>query len=161
VEHVAIPERRTRQFEHYLDLMRHRTLRLVRSDCFLGFSVPAPRRIRRRIGGSTTRIVQFAFTANGFYIDIPDTSMTPEEARRAVAERPRFGFALDNRLKTLGERQYDPVQRHYHYGEGRAAAEDAAYVFFNLWQIPVDASIKVRAAAFEVKRHWERGFSMR
>jgi hypothetical protein len=39
-------------------------------------------------------------------------------------------------------------------------ADDAAYVFFDLWQTPLDARIKVRAAAFEVTRRWERGFSM-
>jgi hypothetical protein len=67
---------------------------------------------------------------------------------------------LDNSLKRLGERQYDPVQRHYRYTEQGAAAEDTAYVFFDLWQIRLDAWIKVHAHAFEVARHWERGFSM-
>jgi hypothetical protein len=153
-------ERRTRQFEHYLGLMEHRTLRLVESDCFLVFSVPAPRAVRPRIGGSKTRIVQFAFMESGFYLALPDTTLTPEEAKRAVAERPGFGYALDNPQKRLGERQFDPVQRQYGYADKRAAAEDAAYVFFDLWQIPLDAWIKVQAAAFEVSRRWERDFSM-
>jgi hypothetical protein len=157
---VAIRERRTRQFEHYLGLMEHRTLRLVKSDCFVIFSVPAPRDIRRRIGGSTARGVQFAFMEDGFYLDLPDTTLTPEEAKRTVAERAGFGFALMNLRKRLGERQYDPVQRQYPYTEQRAAAEDTAYVFFDLWRTPLDARIKVHAAAFEVKRRWERGFSM-
>ncbi len=159
-EIVAIRERRTRQFEHYVGLMEHRTIRLVKSDCFLVFSVPAPREIRPRIGGSKTRIVQFAFMESGFYLDLPDTTLTPEEAEQAVAERPGLGFALDNPQKRLGERQYDPVQRKYQYTEPRAAAEDAAYVFFDLWLTPLDAWIKVTASAFEVSRRWERGFSM-
>lgn len=43
-EGVAIRERRTRQFDHYLGLMEHRTLEVVKSDCFVVFSVPAPPR---------------------------------------------------------------------------------------------------------------------
>ena len=152
-------ERRTRQFEHYLGLMEHRTLRLVKSDCFLVFSVPAPREVRPRIGDSKTRIVQFAFMASGFYLDLPDTSITPEEAK-AAAQRPGFGFALNNLQKRLGERQFDPVQRRYGYADQRAAAEDAAFVFFDLWHTPLDAWIKVTASAFEVSRRWERDFSM-
>lgn len=153
-------ERRTRQFEHYLGLMEHRTLRLVKSDCFLVFSAPALRDIQPRIGWSKRRIVQFAFTQSGFYLDLPDTTLTPEEAKRAVAERPGFGFALNNPQKRLGERQYDPVQRQYGYVNKRAAAEDTAYVFFDLWQTVLHAWIKVEAAAFERSRRWERGFSM-
>lgn len=160
VEDAAIRERRTRQFEHYLGLMEHRTLGVMKSDCFVVFSVPAPREIQPRIGGSKTRIVQFAFMESGFYLDLPDTTLTPEEAKRAVAERPGFGFALNNPQKRLGERQYDPVQRQYQYTEQRAAAEDVAYVFFDLWQTPLDAWIEVDASAFEVGRHWEKGFSM-
>lgn len=139
--------------------MEHRALRLVRSDCFLVFSVPAPREVRPRIGGAKTRIVQFAFSASGFYVDLPDTSVTLQEAQ-VVAQRPGFGFALDNPQKRLGELQFDPVQRQYQYTQQEAAAEDAAFVFFDLWHTPLDAWIKVEAAAFEVARRWERGFSM-
>ncbi|MBI3839983.1 MAG: hypothetical protein HY288_18840 [Planctomycetia bacterium] len=98
--------------------------------------------------------------ASGFYLDLPDATLTLEEAKRVVAEREGFGFALNNPLKRLGELQYDPVQRQYQHTEQRAAAEDAAYVFFDLWHTPLDAWIKVYAAAFEVARRWERGFSI-
>ncbi len=158
-EGIAVRERRTRQFEHYIGLMEHRTLRLVKSDCFLVFSVPAPREIRPRIGGSRTRIVQFAFMESGFYLDLPDTTLTREEAQKVVT-RAGFGFALNNPQKRLGERQYDPVQRQYRYDEQGSAAADTAYVFFDLWQTPLDAWIKVQAGAFEVERRWERDFSM-
>lgn len=97
---------------------------------------------------------------SGFYLDLPDTTLTPDEAKRAVAERPGFGFALNNPQKRLGERQYDPVQRQYQYAEQRTAAEDAAYVFFDLWATPLNAWIKVQASAFEGNPRWERGFSM-
>src|SRR5262245_34932001 len=124
---VTERERRARQFEHYLGLMEHRTLHLVDSDCFVVFSVPAPRALRPRLSGSKTRIVQFAFSKTGFYLDLPDTTVTPEEARRAVAERPGFGYALDrppiSPQKRDGERRFDPIQRQYTYADKRVAAE--------------------------------------
>jgi hypothetical protein len=157
---AAERERRIRQFEHYLSMMQHRTLRLVKSDCFLVFSVRAPRSIRPRIGGSKVRIVQFAFMNEEFYLDLPDTTLTLDEAKRIVAERSGFEYALDRPQKRLGERQFDPVQRIYSYAEQRTAAEDTAYVLFDLWQTPVDAWIKVDASAFEVSRSWEPGILM-
>ena len=153
-------QRRANQFEHYLALMEHRTVRLAKADCFLVFSVPARREVRRRIGDSTARLVQFAFMDSGFYLDLPDTTLTPEEAKLAIADRTGFRFALENEQKRLGERECDPVQRHYTYAEKQAAALDAAYVFFDLWSVPVHAWIKVEAAAFDSARRWERGFSM-
>jgi hypothetical protein len=156
----AMRERRIRQFEHYLGLMEHRALRLMRSDCFLVLSVPAPRKVRPRIGGAARRTVQFAFMRHGFYVDLPDTSVTPEEIKRLLAERVGFDFALNNPLKRDGERLYDPLQRQYLYTQQRAAAEDAGYVFFDLWSLPLDRRIKVHSACFAISRHWERGFSM-
>jgi hypothetical protein len=155
-----IRERRIRQFEHYLALMEHRTLRLQKSDCFVIFSVPMGREIRRRIAGSISRWVQYAFMEGGFYLDLPDSTLLPEEAKRILAERTEFVFALDKPLKRDGERKFDPLQRQYRYGEQRVAAEDAAYVVFDVWRTPLDASIKVHASSFETERRWERGFSM-
>ena len=153
-------ERRIRQFEHYLALMEHRTRHLLKSDSYLVFSVPMPEEIKARVGGSETRIVQFAFTPTDFYLDLPDTTLTLDEAKHAVATRPGFAFALHKPLKTLGERQFDPVQRPYNYSQLRTAAEDAAYVFFDLWQTPLDAWITVEAAAFKESTNWEHDLSM-
>jgi hypothetical protein len=77
-----------------------------------------------------------------------------------MAQRPGFDFALNRPLKRLGERQYDPVQKLYPYAQRRAAAEDTAFIFFDLWSTAVDQTIKVHASAFEVARRWERGFVM-
>jgi hypothetical protein len=96
---------------------------------------------------------------SGFYLDLPDTTITPEEAE-FLAARPGFGFALNNPQKRLGERRFDPVQRQYQYSEHRVAAEDTADLFFDVWQTPLDAFIKVTASAFEASRRWERGFLM-
>lgn len=41
-------ERRTRQFEHYFDLMEFRARKLAKEDCFVIFSRRVPARLRGR-----------------------------------------------------------------------------------------------------------------
>jgi hypothetical protein len=151
-------ERRTRQFEHYLGLMQHRTFNLVGSDCFLVFEAPMPSELQMRLGGES-RLVQFAFMEDSFYLDLPDTTLTPEEAK-ALVTRPGFYYALAESQKRLGERQFDPVQRRYSYSQLRIAAEDTSYIFFSLWKVPLDEYLEVTAASFESDCRWEQDFSM-
>jgi hypothetical protein len=108
------------------------------------------------------RFVQFAFHADDFYLDLPDSTLTHTEANRAVAERPGFGFFLGDgsRKPADYEREFDPIQRTYSYAELREAAEDTAYLFFDLWAAPLDAWIKVQAQAFKRGRQWERKFTL-
>jgi hypothetical protein len=151
-EAVDSRERRTRQFEHYLGLMEFRARRLVKADCFVIFS----RRVPARLHGAASaqeRFVQFAFHADDFYMDLPDSTLTHAEANRAVAERPGFQFFLGASRKPADyEREFDPIQRTYSYSEQRVAAEDTAYLFFDLWGLPLGAWIKVQAQAFESGR---------
>jgi hypothetical protein len=155
---VSDLERRTRQFEHYLGLMEHRTLNLASSDCYLMFKAPMPSELQQRLGGDS-RLVQLAFMEDGFYLDLPDTTLTPEEAQEIVA-RPGFYYALNKTFKRLGERQFDPVQRQYSYSQLRTAAEDTSYVFFGLWKVLLDTYINVTASSFEAESRWEQDFSM-
>ncbi len=43
------------------------------------------------------------------------------------------------------------------YGDEAEAAEDAAFLFFRVWEMPVDARLYVSSAAFGGKHVWERG----
>jgi hypothetical protein len=160
-EDLAQRERRIRQFEHYLGLMEHRTLRVMAADCFLIFSRRVPARLRPRIGAGE-RFVQFAFHAEDFYLDLPDSTLTHEEANRVVAERAGFQFLLadESQKPADHERQFDPIQRTYRYDEKRLAAEDTAYLFFDIWEIRLGAWLKVEAQAFAGGRRWERKFSL-
>ena len=151
---VDARERRTRQFDHYLGLMEFRARRLVRADWFVIYS----RRVPARLPGAVSaqeRFGQFAFHADDFYLDLPDSTLTHAEANRAVAERPGFGFFLgDGSHKPADyEREFDPIQRTYSYAQLRDAAEDTAYLFFDLWAVPLDAWIKVQAQPFSWERH--------
>ena len=51
----------------------------------------------------------------------------------------------------------DPFRKIYLYGDERSAAEDMAFIFFQVWNFPVDWRFFVEAAAFgEKKMAWER-----
>jgi hypothetical protein len=154
-------ERRTRQFEHYLGLMEFRARRLVKADCFVIFSRRVPSRLHGAISAQE-RFVQFAFQAADFYLDLPDSTLTHLEANRVVTERPGFRFFLgDGSCKPADyERVFDPIQRTYNYAQLREAAEDTAYLFFDLWAVPLGTWIKVQAQAFESGRQWERNFTL-
>jgi hypothetical protein len=158
---VDTAERRTRQFEHYLGLMEFRARRLVKADCFVIFSRRVPARLHGAVSAQE-RFVQFAFHADDFYMDLPDSTLTHAEANRAVVERPGFRFYLGetSRKPADYERQFDPIQRAYSYSEQRLAAEDTAYLFFDLWGLPLDTWIKVQAQAFENGRQWEHKFTL-
>jgi hypothetical protein len=160
-EVAAERERRIRQFEHYLGLMEHRTLRVVKADCFLIFTGRVPARLLPRVSAGE-RFVQFAFDAEDFFLDLPDSTLTPEEANRVVSERAGFQFVLGDASRKPAdyERQFDPIQRRYRYSEKRQAAEDTAYLFFDLWKLPLGAWVKVDAQAFKSGRRWERRFSL-
>jgi hypothetical protein len=158
---VGALERRIRQFEHYLGLMEHRALRLRRTDCYVNFAKPQSRAEKLQFPGRW-RYVQFGFSANYFLMIQPDTTLTDAEAQRLVRERQGFAFALPDKANEVTEYEtsFDPVQRSYSYGELRMAAEDTAFIFFDLYELPVETWLKVSAASIDGKRVWERGFSI-
>jgi hypothetical protein len=160
-EIVSERERRTRQFEHYLALMEHRALRVMKEDCFLIFFRRVPAALRQRVSAGM-RFVQFAFHADIFFLDLPHTTLTPEEADQLIAERPGFHFVLKDPSRKVAEYElhFNPVQRIYQYSEKRQAAEDTAYLFFDLWKFPLGAWFKVVSQAFQSGKCWERKFSL-
>jgi hypothetical protein len=44
------------------------------------------------------------------------------------------------------------------YGDERSAAENMAFVWFDVWRFPVDSRLYVTAAAFAEQTDWEQGF---
>jgi hypothetical protein len=52
--------------------------------------------------------------------------------------------------------KYDPFRKVYVYGEEQTAADDAAFIFFEIWRFPVYARFYVTAAAYgEGTPNWE------
>ena len=153
---------RTGQFVRYLQLMDKRAHDEVKGSCFLILSRPfdpnAPGPDEDPHG--SPRTVQFCFEEKWFAIDVPSTNLCPDEAEKILKERrgfyreaehPDAGVTTDvNELV-----QFDPVGKKYIYGDEREAAEDAAYVFYEVWGLAPDAELLVTASAFDGPS-WEK-----
>jgi hypothetical protein len=105
-----------------------------------------------RAEDSGVRFVQFALCRQWFYMDLPLSTLSKAEAQRILSERPGFRHMADwNKFPKYSEgaaRAFNPVDKMYMLGDETAAAEDAAYVFFDVWKFPVDWKFFVTACAF-------------
>ncbi len=52
--------------------------------------------------------------------------------------------------------EFDPIGKKFIYGDEREAAEDAAYVLFDVWGLPPGAVLTVSASAFGDGPSWEK-----
>ena len=106
----------------------------------------------------SNRFVQFSFNPRYFDIDLPDTTLYQAEAAEILACRPGFFYVKDRRQfehPSENVLEFDPVRRVYVYGDERTAAEDMAFIWFDLWKFPVDWRFFVTAAAFHEHTDWE------
>ena len=110
---------------------------------------------------SQARFIQFSFEKDWFCLDMPLQTLYRAEAERIVRSRKGFFYLRDRPEFTLqGEDVdgYDPFRKVYLYGDEDAAAEDMAFVYFQVWRFPVDWRFFVKAAAFgDKKPAWEYG----
>ena len=151
---------RTGQFMRYLQTMDKRVHEEAKGSCFLIFSRPtAPG--ENQDPHDKPKMVQFCFEEKWFAIDVTSDILSPEDAARIVRERrgfyreaehPEAGVTTDvNDLV-----QYDPVGKKYIYGDEREAAEDAAYIFYNVWGLAPETELLVTASAFGGLA-WDKG----
>lgn len=151
--------RRVEQLAAFLRLMDKRAHEEAKGACFCVLSVPDGPRAGDD-GETLDPMVQFCFERKWFAVDIPNTSISRSDARRVLAERRGFYREKDeSRIKVSDEgdaEQYDPIGRKYIYGDEREAAEDAAYVFFDVWGLPPDTPVLAQASAFEGELEWEK-----
>ena len=110
------------------------------------------------------RYVQFAFTKQTFYLDLPNCTLFPLEAERLFRERSGFFYLRDRRQPWMSApswqnavKDWNPVQKIYLNSDTRSAAEDMAYIFYTLWKFPPDWQFYYRALVFHdhKKRDWE------
>ena len=108
---------------------------------------------------SQKRFIQFAFGKNWFCLDIPLQTLYRAEAEQILRSRKGF-FYLQDRLEFIltGEivDGYDPFRKIFVYGDEDSAAEDMAFIFFQIWRFPVDWRFFVTAGTFcDQKTDWE------
>lgn len=143
---------RMAQFRRYLQLMDKRAHGETKNDCFLIFARPDELSAPTTDPCSPPRMVRFQFNTDWFAMIIPNTNLRPEEAERIVEQRGGFHREAEHPQAITEDVnylvQFDPVGKKYIYGDEREAAEDAAYLFFDVWKLAPDAELQVTASAF-------------
>jgi len=113
-----------------------------------------------RNDNSPSRFIQFSFNSRYFDIDIPNTILYQTEAEQILRCRSGFFYVKECRqFEHPKERvhAFNPVRKIYLYAEERTAAEDMAFVLFDVWKFPVDWRFYVTAKAFKERTKWEVG----
>ena len=113
-----------------------------------------------RANDSLNRFIQFSFENQWFCMDLPRQTLFRPEAEQVLRYRGGFFYLADRKEFTLhGEdiEGYDPFRKIYLYEDEQSAAEDMAFIFFQVWMFPVESRLYVSSAAFGGKHHWEQG----
>jgi hypothetical protein len=115
-------------------------------------------------GRSMERFVQFAFMKQTFYLDLPRTTLQAAEADSLLLRRHGYFRVRDRRwwFQTFAEwsevvRQWNPVEKEYLNKDARSAADELAFLFYDLWRIPFETRLYWQAFAFRRRkvRDWE------
>jgi hypothetical protein len=110
---------------------------------------------------SQDRFIQFSFERNWFCVDLPLQTLFRNEVEKILRSRNGFFYVRDRPEFTLKGEEidgYDPFRKVYIYGDEESAAEDMAFILFQVWRFPVDWRFFVTAAPFgDKKTDWENG----
>ncbi len=90
------------------------------------------------------RFIQVAFRQDCFYMELPNSTLFRHEAELILQQRPGFYWAKDRPDLRWVRRfwkdmlTWDPLQKIYLYHDEESAAEDMAFIMFQVWKFPVD-----------------------
>ena len=113
--------------------------------------------------GKPFRYIQFAFRRDCFYLELPNSTVFPQEARQILRHRLGFYWAKNRpdlrwvRANWKDMVKWEPLQKVYLYRDEESAAEDMAFILFQIWHFPVDTPLYVKAASFHTKHRFEHG----
>ena len=114
----------------------------------------------------SVRYIQIAFLRDCFYLEMPKITLFPNEAALILRQRLGFYYAR-NRPDLRWVRRnwedivkWDPLQKVYLYRDEESAAEDMAFIFFQVWKFPVDWRWYITSAAFHAKHRFEQGATL-
>jgi len=122
-------------------------------------SVPKHGKPRKR----RSRYIQFAFMRDCFYLELPNKTVFPPEAEQILRHRLGFYWAKNRpdlrwvRSNWEDMLTWEPLQKVYLYRDEESAAEDMAFILFQIWHFPVDTPLYVKAASFHTKHRFEHG----
>ena len=109
------------------------------------------------------RYIQFAFMRDCFYLELPNNTVFPHEAEQIFRHRLGFYWAKDRpdlrwvRRNWKDMLTWEPLQKIYLYRDEESAAQDMAFIVFQIWHFPVDTPLYVKAASFHTKHRFEHG----
>ena len=110
-----------------------------------------------------SRYIQFAFMRDCFYLELPNKTVFPPEAEQILRHRLGFYWAKNRpdlrwvRSNWEDMLTWEPLQKVYLYRDEESAAEDMAFIVFQIWHFPVDTPLYVKAASFHTKHRFEHG----
>lgn len=109
---------------------------------------------------SQRRFIQFCFEQSSFYLDLPLQTLYRPEPEQILRYRKGFYFrrdTIDSEAHRKFIEDFDPLNKDYIYKDEDSAAEDMAFVLFQVWKFPVESRFWVKAAAFKDNSDWEWG----
>jgi hypothetical protein len=139
-------DRRIKEFARHLELMAQRA---KMGDCYIIFEVQGGQgdaRGGKMPRGIKDRFVQLWFySKGGFFLEIPNTTLTAKEAKTILRDKSGFSFAESDDPDSNVSR-FHPLRREYERGEEEVAAGDMVFILCDLWKLPVDVTLNVTAA---------------
>ncbi len=109
-----------------------------------------------RADDDSNRFIQFVFLEKHFEMDLPRPMLFAAEAAQIVRHRSGFYFMSDRPGADASTvKHYNPLRKAYVHGDFVTAAEDIAWIMFDLWRFPVDARFFL--STFGGKHQWDRG----
>jgi len=117
---------------------------------------------------NSDRFVQIIFLEHHFEMDLPRTTLWPNEAKTILRNRSNF-FFLGSRAQTNNHsgttrstdihratiRDFNPLRKAYVHGDFHSVADDIAYIFFTLWRFPIDSTLYL--TTFGGGNNWDNG----
>jgi hypothetical protein len=92
-------------------------------------------------------------------MDLPESVLHgPGIAGGFWRKEPDFYFGEKRRREAhpdLSANELNPLRTAYQPGDEQIAAENLAYLFFDLWNLPVDVRFYVKAGTFDGRKTWE------
>jgi hypothetical protein len=117
-------------------------------------------------GGAQPRYLQFAFTQDCFYLELPNNTVFPPEVDQILRHSMGFYWAK-NRPDLRWVRgcwedmvRWNPLQKVYLYHDEESAAEDMAFILFQVWNFPVDSPFWIKAASFHTEHRFQQGMQI-
>ncbi len=109
-----------------------------------------------RADEDSNRFIQFVFLEKHFEMDLPRPMLFAAEAVEILRNRSGFFFMSDKPGADASTvNNYNPLRKAYVHGDVTTAAEDMAWIFFDLWKFPTDERLYL--STFGGDYQWERG----